>query len=210
MTTLLVTNDFPPRPGGIQAFVHNLAIRQPADSLVVYASTWTRGRGLRRRAALRGHPRVHRNAAANPSGRTAGGEALAREHGCETVWFGAAAPLGLLAEGLRRRSGVERIVAQTHGHEVGWAALPGARTAAAPDRSRRRRHDLPRGVHPRSGWPGPRWCDHLWSVWPPAWTRSAFHPGVDGGRGPASVMAWWDGRWSCAFPGWFPARARTC
>jgi len=38
--TLLITNDFPPRPGGIQQFVHNLAVRQPADSVVVYASTW--------------------------------------------------------------------------------------------------------------------------------------------------------------------------
>src|SRR5688572_31042717 len=46
---------------------------------------------------------------------------------CDTVWFGAAAPLGLLAQGLRRRAGVHRAVAQTHGHEVGWAALPGAR-----------------------------------------------------------------------------------
>ena len=38
--TLLVTNDFPPRPGGIQQFVHNLAVRQPPGSLVVYASRW--------------------------------------------------------------------------------------------------------------------------------------------------------------------------
>jgi phosphatidylinositol alpha-1,6-mannosyltransferase len=38
--TLLITNDFPPRPGGIQQFVHNLAVRRPAGSLVVYASTW--------------------------------------------------------------------------------------------------------------------------------------------------------------------------
>jgi phosphatidylinositol alpha-1,6-mannosyltransferase len=53
---------------------------------------------------------------------------IARSYACETVWFGAAAPLGLLAEGLRRRAGVERAVAQTHGHEAGWAALPGART----------------------------------------------------------------------------------
>ena len=40
MRTLVVTNDFPPRPGGIQQFVHNLAVRQPAGSVVVYASTW--------------------------------------------------------------------------------------------------------------------------------------------------------------------------
>jgi phosphatidylinositol alpha-1,6-mannosyltransferase len=53
---------------------------------------------------------------------------LARAHGCDRVWFGAAAPLGLLAESLRRRAGIERAVAITHGHEIGWAALPGART----------------------------------------------------------------------------------
>jgi phosphatidylinositol alpha-1,6-mannosyltransferase len=52
---------------------------------------------------------------------------LARAYGCETVWFGAAAPLGLLAADLRSRAGIVRAVAQTHGHEVGWAALPGAR-----------------------------------------------------------------------------------
>src|SRR5260370_5045466 len=47
-------------------------------------------------------------------------------HGCDTVLFGAAAPLGLLAPGLRR-AGAIRVVALTHGHEAGWAALPGAR-----------------------------------------------------------------------------------
>ena len=41
--------------------------------------------------------------------------------------FGAAAPLGLLAPGLRA-AGARRIVALTHGHEAGWAALPGARS----------------------------------------------------------------------------------
>ncbi|MDG4765170.1 glycosyltransferase family 4 protein [Solwaraspora sp. WMMD406] len=126
--TLLVTNDFPPRPGGIQSFVHNLAVRQPADSVVVYASS---------------HPGAAEFDAAQPfevirdattmllptpavARRTA---ALARARGCDTVWFGAAAPLGLLADGLRRRAGVTRAVAQTHGHEVGWAMLPGARAA---------------------------------------------------------------------------------
>ena len=48
------------------------------------------------------------------------------EHGCDTVLFGAAAPLGLLGAGLRK-AGAARIVALTHGHEAGWAALPGAR-----------------------------------------------------------------------------------
>jgi phosphatidylinositol alpha-1,6-mannosyltransferase len=126
-TTLLVTNDFPPRAGGIQQFVHNLAIRQLAGSLVVYAST-SRGAAKfdadqpfevvrEKTGMLLPTPAVARRAAD-----------LARSHRCDTVWFGAAAPLGLLADGLHRRAGVERAVAQTHGHEAGWAALPGART----------------------------------------------------------------------------------
>jgi phosphatidylinositol alpha-1,6-mannosyltransferase len=53
---------------------------------------------------------------------------MLREHGCTTVWFGASAPLGLLAPALRA-AGAERIVATTHGHEVGWAKLPAARQA---------------------------------------------------------------------------------
>ena len=124
--TLLVTNDFPPRPGGIQSFVHNLAVRQPPGSLVVYASTWRGAEKFdadqpfevvrERTSVLLPTPAVARRAAR-----------LARSRGCDTVWFGAAAPLGLLAAGLRRRAGITRVVAQTHGHEVGWAALPGAR-----------------------------------------------------------------------------------
>jgi phosphatidylinositol alpha-1,6-mannosyltransferase len=52
---------------------------------------------------------------------------IAQQYGCTQVWFGAAAPLGLLASGLRERTGITRAVALTHGHEAGWAALPGAR-----------------------------------------------------------------------------------
>jgi phosphatidyl-myo-inositol dimannoside synthase len=122
---LLVTNDFPPRPGGIQQFVHNLAVRLPADSLVVYASRWPDPTGfdagqpfpvLREdTSVLLPTPAVARRAAA-----------IADEYGCSAVWFGAAAPLGLLAGGLRGH-GLSRMVGLTHGHEVGWAALPGAR-----------------------------------------------------------------------------------
>ncbi|MEV4541098.1 glycosyltransferase family 4 protein [Micromonospora echinaurantiaca] len=126
--TLLITNDFPPRPGGIQSFVHNLAVRQPAGSVVVYASSWRDAAKFdadqpfevirERTRVLLPTPLVARRAAR-----------LARAYDCDTVWFGAAAPLGLLAAGLRRRAGIRRAVALTHGHEVGWAALPGARAA---------------------------------------------------------------------------------
>ena len=51
---------------------------------------------------------------------------LLREHSCDAAWFGAAAPLGLLAPALRA-AGARRLVATTHGHEVGWATVPVAR-----------------------------------------------------------------------------------
>jgi phosphatidylinositol alpha-1,6-mannosyltransferase len=134
--SLLVTNDFPPRPGGIERFVHNLAVRLPAGSVVVYASARSgAGSAAARREeiakfdaglpfpviredtrVLLPTPTVARRAAQ-----------VARAHGCDSVWYGAAAPLGLLTGGLRRRAGVARAVAITHGHETGWAALPGAR-----------------------------------------------------------------------------------
>jgi phosphatidyl-myo-inositol dimannoside synthase len=126
MRTLLVTNDFPPRPGGIQSFVHNLALRQPPGSLVVYASTWP---GAEKFDAEQPFEVVREDTSmllpTGPVGRRA--VELAHSHGCGAVWFGAAAPLGLLAGRLRREAGIERAVALTHGHEVGWAALPGAR-----------------------------------------------------------------------------------
>ncbi|MPZ28030.1 MAG: glycosyltransferase [Micromonosporaceae bacterium] len=126
--TLLVTNDFPPRPGGIQSFVHNLALRQPPGSLAVYASSC---RGAARFDAEQPFEVVRdRTSVLLPTSRVARRAVeLARAYGCEAVWFGAAAPLGLLAGPLRRRAGVTRSVALTHGHEVGWATLPGARAA---------------------------------------------------------------------------------
>ncbi len=53
---------------------------------------------------------------------------LIAENDIETVWFGAAAPLALLGP-LARRAGARRVVASTHGHEVGWSMLPVARSA---------------------------------------------------------------------------------
>ena len=53
--------------------------------------------------------------------------AIARDMGCVSVLFGAAAPLGLMAGALKARGGVRRTVATTHGHEVWWARTPGPR-----------------------------------------------------------------------------------
>ncbi|MFD7666725.1 glycosyltransferase family 4 protein [Streptomyces sp. NPDC059788] len=130
--TLIVTNDFPPRPGGIQAFLHSMALRLDPDRVVVYASTWKRSKegvaATARFDAEQPFPVVRdRTTMLLPTARvtrTAAG--LLRRHGCSSVWFGAAAPLGLMAPTLRR-AGARRIVATTHGHEAGWAQLPASR-----------------------------------------------------------------------------------
>jgi phosphatidyl-myo-inositol dimannoside synthase len=176
--TLLITNDFPPRPGGIQQFVHNLAVRQPAGSLLVYASTWKGAAAFDAQqpfevvreatGMLLPTPQVARRAAE-----------LARAHGCDRVWFGAAAPLGLLAEGLRRRAGIERAVAITHGHEIGWAALPGARTLL---RRIARGNDVVTYLGDYQRVRLARALDGLTSLQrlAPGVDADKFHPGVDG------------------------------
>ncbi|MCH0566401.1 MULTISPECIES: glycosyltransferase family 4 protein [unclassified Streptomyces] len=130
--TLIVTNDFPPRPGGIQAFLHNMALRLDPSGLVVYASTWKHGReGAAATAAFDAEQpftvvRDRTTMLLPTPAATRRAVGLLREHGCSSVWFGAAAPLGLMAPALRR-AGAARIVATTHGHEAGWAQLPAAR-----------------------------------------------------------------------------------
>ncbi|MGW4624673.1 glycosyltransferase family 4 protein [Streptomyces rubiginosohelvolus] len=124
--TLVVTNDFPPRQGGIETFVRAMTDRFPADSVVVYTSAEP---GAAAHDAALPYPVVRDPArmllpVPRVAARAAG---LARSHGCDSVWFGAAAPLGLMADRLRRESAVRRAVATTHGHEVWWARTPGAR-----------------------------------------------------------------------------------
>jgi phosphatidyl-myo-inositol dimannoside synthase len=123
---LVVTNDFPPRPGGIQSFVHGVVSRLPADDVVVLTSRW---RDCEAWDATQPFTVVrHDTSVLLPTAAVRRHAIeLFSEHECTDVWFGAAAPLGLLAPALRG-AGARCIVATTHGHEVGWAALPAART----------------------------------------------------------------------------------
>jgi phosphatidylinositol alpha-1,6-mannosyltransferase len=122
---LIVSNDFPPRRGGIQSFVHALASRMPRGAVVVYAPSWE---GAAEFDAGQPFPVIrHPTSLMLPVPSVARRAArILREHECDTVLFGAAAPLGLLTPSLRR-AGARRAVGITHGHEAGWAALPGAR-----------------------------------------------------------------------------------
>lgn len=124
---LVITNDFPPRRGGIETFVQHLCAAVPSDRLVVYTSATA---GAAQHDVTLDYPVIRdRSAVLLPTPRVARRvQRVASAHGCDRVVFGAAAPLGLLASGLRG-AGVCRIVALTHGHEVWWAKTPLARHA---------------------------------------------------------------------------------
>jgi phosphatidylinositol alpha-1,6-mannosyltransferase len=129
---LVVTNDYPPRPGGIQSFVHEVVRRLPPDDVVVYTSSWhtqpQSAAAVTRFDAEQSHPVIRESTdLLLPTPRRVRRACeIARAERCDAVWFGAAAPLGLMAPSLRG-VGVERLVATTHGHEAGWAQLPGIR-----------------------------------------------------------------------------------
>ena len=118
--------------GGIQSylerFVAEIVARRGSDSIVVFASVQhekeaqlfddTQGYTIIRwpRRIMLPTPATIRKM-----------QHLIRAYSIDTVWFGAAAPLAVMATHARR-AGARRIVSTTHGHEVGWSMLPGARS----------------------------------------------------------------------------------
>jgi len=120
--TLVITNDYPPRPGGIQTFIYEMVRRFPADEVTVLSSHFEGAKAFDECNPW--HVVRVRGKVLVPNRKTL---KLAREiiaqTGATRVVFGAAAPLGLLGKRLRR-SGIQRIVALSHGHEVGWASTP--------------------------------------------------------------------------------------
>ena len=122
---LCITNDFGPRAGGIETFVMGLIERAPKGSIIVYTSSqgdttaydkeWLRDFGVEvirdSSKILLPSPWVVRRVK----------KVIARDS-IKQVFFGAAAPLGVMARGIRKK-GVVNIVALTHGHEVWWAKL---------------------------------------------------------------------------------------
>ena len=125
-STLLVTNDFGPRAGGIETFIIGLLERMPRGEVVVYTSfqdeaeeydrQWLSNYGVEvirdKSKILLPTPRVIRAL-----------RMILRTKGLNQIWFGSSAPLGLSARFLRTAE-IKRIVALTHGHEVWWAKIP--------------------------------------------------------------------------------------
>lgn len=128
---LLVTNDFPPRRGGIQSYLHELVCQLVATGdhqVLVYAPRWKGAEKFDAEARASGYEVVrHPTTLMLPVPTVARRmKRLIKRHRAETVWFGAAAPLALLAP-QARAAGARRVIASTHGHEVGWSMLPVAR-----------------------------------------------------------------------------------
>lgn len=123
--TLLVTNDFPPRVGGIQSYVHELASRLPSDRLVVLTSSFPGSEAFDAAQPFSVVRYPSRVLLPTPAVTKAARD-LIEARALTALWYGAAAPLGMMTPALRS-AGIERSVASTHGHEVGWSMMPGAR-----------------------------------------------------------------------------------
>ena len=121
--TLFFTNDFGPRAGGIETFVHGLIERFPKGSVIVYTSqqgdtssydaTWFENYGVQvirdRSKMLLPTPRVILKV-----------RKLIKRERPEVIVFGAAAPLALAGKLLP----AHKKIAITHGHEVWWSKVP--------------------------------------------------------------------------------------
>ncbi|MCV7005955.1 GDP-mannose-dependent alpha-(1-6)-phosphatidylinositol monomannoside mannosyltransferase [Mycobacterium gordonae] len=129
---LLVTNDFPPRRGGIQSYLGefvNRLVDSGTHSVTVYAPKWKGAEAFDEAADSAGyrvlrHPTTLMLPVPTVDARM---RRLIDDNDIDTVWFGAAAPLALLAP-RARQAGATRVLASTHGHEVGWSMLPVARS----------------------------------------------------------------------------------
>ncbi|HWB71242.1 MAG TPA: glycosyltransferase family 4 protein [Egibacteraceae bacterium] len=170
--TLWVTNDFPPRPGGIETFLAGLLARRAPGDTRVLASHWP-GDAEHDAAVAYRVDRVGRRPLLPTPVLLRRVRAAADELDAEVVVFGAAWPLGELAAWLDRPT-----LALTHGHEaglarvgLGWLVRRVARRVTA--------------VTAVSGYTG-----GLLGPWvaghaplhrlPPGVDTDAFHPGVDG------------------------------
>lgn len=179
MRILVVTNDLPPRVGGIQYYVDQLCrgLTAAGDDVTLYgsehpgAAEWDAAAPFRvvrePTATLLPTPTVLRHTLR-----------LVDHVRAEVVVFGAAFPLGLLGPSILRRRGVP-YVGFTHGLEVSSARVPGGRrllrhvgrdAAAITFVSNWCEAEL----RDRFG-PGPRF-----GLLPPAVDPTIFHPDVDG------------------------------
>ena len=205
--TLLVTNDFPPTIGGIQSYLRDFVDTIDPSEIVVFASTqdaeaaalfdsaqpytvvrWPHKVMLPTPATAREMQRLVRSTASSMCG-------LAQQ------------PLG--ADGQSGQRGAHKVVATTHGHEVGWSMLPLARQALheigrhADVITYISDYTLRRLTAPFG--PGPRWV-HL----PSAVSLEDFSPAdAASNKLRELILTFLKDQLLPAFPALFPAKGRT-
>lgn len=175
MKTLIVTNDFPPKVGGVSHYVDEIVRRFAPGKVRVFAPAWP---GAAAFDAAYPHEVIRwgsRVLIPTPGARDRIVD-LVRADRPDVLVFGAALPFALLGGAVRRRTGVP-FAAFTHGVEVGWGRIP---TGRAVLRRIAREASLLTAV---SGWtervlrsvvgPGPR-IEFL----PPGVDTTLFHPDV--------------------------------
>jgi len=174
---LVVTNDFPPRVGGTQRYVHDLVGQLPADRVTVLAPRWEGWRAFDEAQPFR----VIRHSATTMSPTSEVRRrvtSLLQETAAEAVLFGHGYPLGELGPRMTSETGVPYAML-THGLEFMLAAVPVVRTrmrrAFAGAKvvftvSRFMQHKLRRAIP----WEVPT------MPLPPGVDLERFHPGVSG------------------------------
>lgn len=175
MKTLIVTNDFPPKVGGVSHYVDEIVRRFAPGKVRVFAPAWP---GAAAFDATYPHEVIRwgsRVLIPTPGARDRIVD-LVRADRPDVLVFGAALPFALLGGAVRRRTGVP-FAAFTHGVEVGWGRIP---TGRAVLRRIAREASLLTAV---SGWtervlrsvvgPGPRI-----ELLPPGVDTTLFHPDV--------------------------------
>ncbi|MGA0797971.1 MAG: glycosyltransferase family 4 protein [Candidatus Nanopelagicales bacterium] len=119
---LVITNDFPPRTGGIQNFVYELLKGFDPQEVVVYCSNWRKAKEFDLAQNYK-VIRVRSKVLLPTAKRTKEAIEIIKRFDCDRVLFGASTPLGVMAPALRK-AGIKKIGALTHGHEAGLAGVP--------------------------------------------------------------------------------------
>ncbi|MBM3691459.1 MAG: glycosyltransferase family 4 protein [Actinobacteria bacterium] len=120
--TLVITNDFPPRRGGIQTFIEQLVSQMYPKSVVVFTSSWSGAKEYDAKLPF-DVKRISGSVLLPTPRRVLQIKRLIKQYDCDQVLFGALAPLAIMSKSLKR-AGIKNIVALTHGHEAGWAKIP--------------------------------------------------------------------------------------
>ncbi|MBI3649328.1 MAG: glycosyltransferase family 4 protein [Actinobacteria bacterium] len=120
--TLLVTNDYPPRVGGIQRTLEALVREFPPDRVAVFAPGWDGSEAFDSAAPYRVLRQRERFLWPTPGVAARVREAIA-DTGAEVVLFGAAYPLAMLGPDLAARG--TPYLAAAHGFEYWLSIAPG-------------------------------------------------------------------------------------